>query len=167
MVEVSGRPDTRMRRSAMTSNEAMRSAKLTNAQAMAAHVAALAEHHGVEIQHYTGGGVAYPSERRVSIRPVKGPSTYFVALHELGHIVGRGRSARKLEAEANAWAWALDVAIRPPTRAVRRQIASCLQRYLYAGRRNWGLRQNMVEPPEDHVFWRLANIPSHVRESVA
>jgi hypothetical protein len=125
------------------------------AERMAHHVAQLAELHGITIKHYSGGGRAYPRGRRISIRPVKGVSTYFAALHELGHIVGPGRSARKLEAEANAWVWALGVALRPPTDAVRRRIAQCLTSYLVAGRRNHGLRQGMREPDPDHVFWRL------------
>lgn len=130
-----------------------------SAVALAAHVQLLAHQHRIDVTTYAGGGRAVPSRREVRIKPVRGVSSYYTALHEFGHIVGRGRSARTLEAEANAWQWAIDNAIRPPTFAVERMIARCLRSYLTVGRRDYGLRQGMREPDDDHVFWRLANPP--------
>lgn len=133
--------------------------KAITAGQMATHIETLCIEHGIELRFYKGGGRAWKKPRRIDIRPVKGVTTYFVALHEIGHIVGRGRSARKLEVEANAWAWALSHAVRPPTVRVCNSIGEALRSYLYAGRRNRGLRQGMIEPPEGHCFWELANPP--------
>lgn len=126
-----------------------------NAAEMAEHVRELARDHNVAVEIYTGAGRAWPGGRAISIREIRGPSTYFAALHELAHLIGPGRSARKLEAEASAWAWALEVARRPPTPGVQRMIARSLRSYLEAGRRRYGLRQGMTEPEAGHVFWRL------------
>jgi hypothetical protein len=130
---------------------------------MADHVRDLADEHHIAVEHYRGSGAAYRRARLVRIAPVKGISSYFTALHELGHIVGPGRSARKLEREANAWEWAIIVAQRPPTDAVSFMIARSLRSYLHAGRRSHGLRQNMVEPDSGHVFWALCNAPLAVQ----
>ena len=44
----------------------------------------------------------------IRIPPVRGQVTYFIALHEVGHLIGPGRSGTRLEKEAAAWRWALD-----------------------------------------------------------
>jgi hypothetical protein len=122
---------------------------------MRQHVEELAAAEGVWVVFYSGGGRAFKRGQEIRIREIRGPSTYFTALHELGHLVGPGRSARKLEAEANAWVYALAVAIRPPTPGVRTMIARCLQSYLDAGRRRNSVRSGMIEPPAEHPFWDL------------
>lgn len=124
---------------------------------MSSHIENTAAYSGVKVVYYTGVGRAVKAGGAmwIHIRPVKGLSTYFMALHELGHCVARGRGARKLEREANCWKWAIDMAIREPTPAVRRMISKALQSYLDAGRRNHGRRQGMIEPAEDHIFWQL------------
>ena len=53
--------------------------------------------------------------------------SYYLALHELGHIVGRGRSKPLLEREANAWVYAIETAKWPLTDDVRATISSVLQ----------------------------------------
>ena len=57
-------------------------------------------------------------ERRLEIRipPVRGQVSYFIALHEIGHLVGHGRSGRRLESEAAAWRFALSTALVAPDR---------------------------------------------------
>ena len=57
------------------------------------------------------------TERRLEIRvpPVRGQVSYFVALHEIGHLVGQGRSGRRLESEEAAWRFALAEALVAPT----------------------------------------------------
>ncbi len=133
---------------------------MTAAQ-MSSHVVELARDHGIAVELYKGTGRAWPGARRISIREIRGPSSYFTALHELGHLVGAGRSAPKLEAEANAWAWALELARRPPTPGVRRMIARSLRSYLEGGRRGYGLRQGMTEPKAGHIFWSLLGDTEH------
>ena len=72
------------------------------------------------------------SERRLEIRvaPVRGQVSYFVALHEIGHLVGNGRSGRRLEREAAAWRFALGEALVAPTDATRRRIGKRLRSYV-------------------------------------
>ena len=63
------------------------------------------------------------------ILPVTGLATYFAALYEIGHIVGRGRSKPPLECEANAWVYAIRTANWPPTVVVRELIKDALGSY--------------------------------------
>ena len=53
----------------------------------------------------------------ISIPPIRGQVSYFIALHEIGHLVGKGRSAPRLESEANAWLFALEHSVVEPTTA--------------------------------------------------
>lgn len=126
-------------------------------EAMRSSVAELVSMHELECIEYKGAGRAWPRLRRIKIKRVTGIVSYYAALHEIGHIVGKGRSARKLEREANAWAYAIEVAIVKPTRSVEHHIARALRSYLWAGRRPVGLRKSMIEPENDHIFWTLVN----------
>lgn len=136
---------------------------------LAAHVEQLADAHGVGVVWQAAvsrGGRATRVRHRqakrrrawITVRPVKTQWTYLIALHELGHLVGRGRSAPRLEAEANAWKWALANTAEEPTPANRRRIVKALESYL-----RWAeLRQHRQVPPRipprDHDFWRLLNL---------
>lgn len=97
------------------------------ADRLAAHVRHLADEHEVTVVHQ-GRGIAYRKERRVTIPEVRGRSSYFVALHELGHVVGPN-PRRRLDQEVAAWRWALDHALDDPTPAVARMIGRCLRSY--------------------------------------
>ena len=127
-------------------------------QQMEAHVEQLCAEHGIELVgssargraiRWRGGRIA------ISIPPIRGQVSYFIALHEIGHLVGKGRSAPRLEAEANAWIWALQRSAVEPTTATRRSIVRRLEGYL-AWAQN---RQYRKVPPRipgpDHVFWAL------------
>ena len=48
--------------------------------------------------------------------PRSGARSHFIALHEIGHLVGKGRSAPRLESEANAWLFALEHTVVEPIR---------------------------------------------------
>lgn len=65
----------------------------------------------------------------VRLPEIRGQMTYFVALHELGHILSPdNRYMRTLESEVDAWQWALSNAEEDPTvatlRGIRRRLAS-------------------------------------------
>lgn len=97
------------------------------------------------------------TERRLEIRvpPVRGQVSYFVALHEIGHLVGDGRSGRRLETEEAAWRFALQVAIVPPTDSTRRRIGKRLRSYVvWAELRARRRRPPFLPPPHD-PFWDL------------
>lgn len=90
------------------------------------------------------------SGREVWIRPVRGRVSYFVALHEIGHVVGRNPKLR-LEQEVVAWRWALEHSIVEPTLGVWRMIHRCLSAYVARAER-W---KSMKLPEPNHDFWGL------------
>jgi hypothetical protein len=122
------------------------------------HVSQLCREHGIELvgSSQRGRAIRWRGGRReIAIPPIKGQVSYFVALHEIGHLVGRGRSAPRLEAEANAWLWALEHAIVEPTEATRRSISNRLDGYLrWAENRQYRQVPPRI-PPREHPFWAL------------
>lgn len=96
-------------------------------------------------------------ERRLEIRipPVRGQVSYFVALHEIGHLVGHGRSGRRLESEAAAWRFALSTALVAPTDATRRRLGKRLRSYVTWAERRARRRQPPYIPPAHDPFWNL------------
>ena len=76
------------------------------------HINDLCERHQTTILNRSShGGRASKRDRTISIKPVKTQRTYITALHEIGHIVGRGRSGTRLQQEAAAWQYVLDTSI--------------------------------------------------------
>lgn len=134
-----------------------RAAKIARAGLYAAHVAELAEANGVEVEVYQGNGRAVPRERVIRIKAVRGVVSYYVALHEIGHCVMRGRSKPTLECEALAWQWAIDRAIVKPSPAVRKMIRRALRSY-HARHLRYAHRRYMRFPESGHVFWTLAEV---------
>src|SRR6516165_12497804 len=63
------------------------------------------------------------------IRPVRSPRAYAVALHEIGHILGRYQLSRAtLVRERHAWDWARRNGLRW-TPEMRRHADRCLEHY--------------------------------------
>ena len=91
----------------------------------------------------------------ILIPPVRGQVTYFVALHEIGHLVGPGRSGTRLEKEAAAWRFALGAAIVPPTDACRRRLGTRLRSYVTWAELRRHRRRPPVLPAPDSSFWPL------------
>ncbi len=74
-----------------------------------AHVVELAKANGITIGSHSRGGRAWLRKgggAGINIRQVKSAITYAVALHELGHILGKNRSGPRLFRETAAWVWA-------------------------------------------------------------
>lgn len=133
----------------------------TGVEQMEAHVERLCTEHGIELTgssargraiRWRGGGL------EISIPPIRGQVSYFVALHEIGHLIGPGRSAPRLEAEANAWVWALRNSAFEPTPATRRSIVKRLRGYLAWAENRQYRRVPPRIPEADHVFWRLLEL---------
>ena len=125
---------------------------------MEAHVEHLCDQYGIELVGSSARGRAIRwrgGRLEISIPPIKGQVSYFIALHEIGHLVGRGRSAPRLESEANAWVWALQHAAVEPTPATRRSIVRRLEGYLTWARNRQYRRVPPRIPERDHVFWSL------------
>lgn len=77
------------------------------AREMADHIEQIAAENGIVIFYKEGlKARAWRKLRRIRIRPVKTASTYAVALHEIGHVLGRRQSQTRLYAEIGAWEWA-------------------------------------------------------------
>lgn len=98
-----------------------------------------------------GRGRARVRERVIQHPPItlSDPMTYFVALHEIGHIQV-GLSGTRLEREAACWRYALDVALFEPHFSIRQRICACLVRYLHRAHVNgWPV------PHKGHDYWRL------------
>jgi hypothetical protein len=115
------------------------------------HIDQLCLEHDIQIrERRRSGGVAIKRQRVVSIRPVKTERTYIIALHEIGHIVGRNRSGRRLEQEAAAWDYVIEQSIVPLSTAsyefMEKALLSYLNRARFTGRR-------MVIPEQGHRFW--------------
>jgi hypothetical protein len=118
---------------------------------LAQHIQRLCAQHGIEIiERRSRGGWARKRGRTISIKPVKTERTYIIALHEIGHIIGRNRSGRRLEQEAAAWDFVLEQSIVPLSDAACAFILRCLDSYL---RRATHSRRSMVIPKKGHRFW--------------
>jgi hypothetical protein len=111
-------------------------------KALAHNVEWLARQYNIEIVH-RGRGAAMRRSRRITIPPVRGRMSYLVALHEIGHIVGRNPPLR-LSQEVAAWEWALEHSIVEPTVANYRSIHRSLENYSRRQQR-WASMKRPVE----------------------
>jgi hypothetical protein len=132
---------------------------MAHASDIAKHVEELCAEHQITILNRSShGGRASKRDRTISIKPVKTQRTYITALHEIGHIVGRGRSGTRLQQEAAAWQYVLDssvVALTPGThRAMLRFLGTYLKASARAARRKTG---RYILPKEDDPFWVTYN----------
>jgi hypothetical protein len=133
----------------------------TRARLLDAHVDELCAAHGIERldggrgrafrQRWRGGR----STLHIRIPPVRGQVTYFVALHEIGHLVGPGRSGTRLEKEAAAWRWALSNAAIEPTESARRSMGKRLRSYVVWAERCQHRRRPPIIPATQSPFWSL------------
>ena len=69
------------------------------------HVVSLCKAHKIAITFGTRRGRAWRAARRVSVPHVRGAISYAVALHEIGHVLGK-RGRTRLDHEVHAWQWA-------------------------------------------------------------
>jgi len=97
-----------------------------------------------------GGGTNY-----IRIPAIKSRLGYLIGLHELGHLIGRGRSAPRLESEANAWKWALAETLVEPTPANMRAIGRRLLNYQRWAEDRQHRKHPPRFPPPEHDFWRM------------
>jgi hypothetical protein len=129
-------------------------------EALDGHIDELCRAHGIarltgsrgraEVRRGAGGRTA-----AIRIPPVRGQVTYFVALHEIGHLIGPGRSGTRLEKEAAAWRWALAETLVEPTDACRRRIGKRLRSYVTWAERRRHRRHPPVLPLPESPFWSL------------
>ena len=109
------------------------------------HIHSLLREHGIEAD-WRGRTAArsWRRTRRVRLEPIRGASTYAIALHEIGHVVGP-QSGPRLNKEAQAWRWAEDNAIEW-TDGMARLAARMIETYL-----KWASRRRGAwVPPASH-----------------
>lgn len=123
---------------------------------LADHVEQLAHDHLIRIIYRNGRARAW-SDGLIRIKPVTGPVTYFVALHEIGHIAtdGFSRDGERLNDESRAWEWALDNSLIEPSEADMRRIRTRLESYVSAAARP-GSKYKLPGP--DSHFARFAKV---------
>ena len=129
-------------------------------QSLDRHIDQLCAEHRI-LRETGGSGRAFRRGRgrartlHIRIAPVRGQVTYFVALHEIGHLVGKGRSGTRLEKEAAAWRWAIEHAIVMPTDTTRRSMGRRLRSYVRWAELRQHRRRPPVIPPASSSFWAL------------
>lgn len=128
---------------------------------METHIEDLCRGYGIGLSGSSARGRAIRwrgGKLEISIPPIRGQVSYFIALHEIGHLVGKGRSAPRLESEANAWLFALEQSVVEPTSATKRSISRRLEGYLAWARNRQHRRVPPRIPPRDHPFWALLQL---------
>lgn len=74
---------------------------------MADHIEQIANYNGIAVVYKENCAArGWRKARRIRIRPVRTANTYAIALHEIGHVLGRRQSQTRLYAEIGAWEWA-------------------------------------------------------------
>jgi hypothetical protein len=115
----------------------------------AKHVAALCAEHNIKRVIAPGRGHAKVRARTIQHPPIRTEMAYFVALHEIAHIL-RGLEGTRLEREAWCWDWAIQNALVRPHYSTRQRICACLVRYLVRAKENgWRI------PKSGSVYWEL------------
>jgi hypothetical protein len=113
----------------------------------AEHVAGLLAAHGIVVTERRGArGRAYARDRRIRIAPVRGPVSYAIALHEIGHVVApmaSGRQHRRIDKEVRAWRWAMSAAVEWTERMDRTMQRSLAGYVARAELRGWSVAEDV------------------------
>lgn len=127
---------------------------LTKQLVMKSHIDHLARLNNVKLVPITSVEAAGSwMEQRVAWVPETTDLTsYFVALHEIGHFCIKGKLPM-LEEEYQAWYWALGKARFKPDKYTWNMIAVSLRAYLLKAKRD----QRIKLPEASHPFWSLLN----------
>lgn len=133
------------------------------------HVAHLCDEYRIHHEVVQGArGRALPARRVIRTPAVRGIRQYYLALHEIAHVVLADCAAEAGEAydlypavrrEEQAWRWALEHATEAPTDGIRRWIFRGLWGYVVAGGSAHYMGAfdplgRMVPAPDD-PFWEL------------
>lgn len=129
---------------------ALTASMVSEAMTRGQHIAVLCREHGIRRSVSEARGRARVKERWIQHPPIRSEMAYFVALHEIGHIMVGIDGMTRLEREAAAWDWALDNALVLPHYSTRQRICACLVRYLARAQdRGWKI------PRQNSRYWQL------------
>jgi hypothetical protein len=127
------------------------------------HIRSLCEEHDIVIEYsHDERGAAAPDRRAVLIPRTTLIRSYYTGLHEIAHcVLGYDMAKPAAPQEFQAWRWAFDHAIEPPSDGVKRQVFKVLWHYLLAdlagtnGVEDPALLLGNVTlfPPRTEVFW--------------
>ena len=126
--------------------------RVSTAESREAHILTLARQHGIALDiRCSTRGMSWADTRRIRIAQVRGPVSYAVALHEIGHLVAEGASGRthsRLLKEIRAWRWARAHALEW-TERMDREMQRSMQCYLArAKRRGWPIPEDIYHDVE-------------------
>jgi predicted SprT family Zn-dependent metalloprotease len=113
------------------------------------HIDYLCRKHDIKRFATSKRGRAHVELRQVAVPEMVDEMSYFVALHEIGHIM-IGLEYPRLEREAKAWDWALENARVKPNYRTRQRICANLYRYLCRAE-----QEGWRRPPPESRFWQL------------
>ena len=137
---------------------------MARAEAMRRHVLDVCQDHDIQITWARGSKAwALSGGEEIVIPPIRSAITYAVALHEIGHVMGRHQLSRsRIVRERWAWAWARRHAI-VWTPAMARTMHRCLDWY---ERRSWPPIPTFAELNPHLAKWQpLRNVARRARSS--
>ena len=125
------------------------------------HALLLAHNNSFKVRqelYQAGNAQVWLKERIVICSPIRSALTYFIVLHELGHVLNdRSKKAdTELWSEFEAWQWAIDRALIHPPDPIKRRIGGYLKTYHdkhsdLAKR----LRMDVRFPPKGTLYWKM------------
>lgn len=122
-----------------------------SSEAMASHISQLCEKHGISLQLAASNrGRAWRRTRIIKVPAVRSATTYALALHEIGHVVGK-QTGYRLNREYQAWEWAIGNAMAWSP-AMAEKMRKSLATYVAWCQR----RRGVTVPPSDHPVWAAA-----------
>lgn len=125
------------------------------------HALLIAHNNGFKVRqelYQAGQAQVWLKERIVICAPIRSALTYFIVLHELGHVLNdRSRKAKTvLWSEWEAWQWAVDRALIHPPNPIKRRIGEYLKTYHDShsdlAKR---LRMEVKYPPKGSLYWMM------------
>jgi len=119
-------------------------------RALDRHVRQLCQTHDITRVVAPGRGRASVKDRRIQHPHIgRDRMAYFVALHEVNHVL-IGLQGTRLEREAACWQFAFDRSRIPVTFDIRQRVSACLVRYLARAKENgWAV------PAAQSAYWQL------------
>ena len=130
------------------------------------HIERLCAAHKIEHTVRPGAGdraFALPAERQITTPPVTGIRSYFIALHEIAHVVlSYDYDQLAAPQEAEAWTWAIDQAAEPPSEGLRRHMFKVVWHYvlrdLSSPHRDDMSNRSLFRPPDDPLWSFLGQL---------
>lgn len=125
------------------------------------HVQRLCAEHEIDLVVSSSSNRAYANvkERTVRCRPITKTRSYYLALHEIAHLVqGHDFDAAAAPQEAAAWQWAYANAIEPPTKGIGADVLSKIWHYILTDiARSHDLDVPWIEPvaPASDPMWNF------------